>query len=319
MAGTLLVTGSEGNIGAYVCASVRRLHPDLRVVRVTRSGAHGPEVRYGDLSDPAFVRRLFSEERIDTVMHLAATRYSARGFREASYDLFANDLGTLLQVLGASTGVKKFVYASSALVYESAQPPLVEDSPESAPPPRSSYGFAKLAGERAVRQFTEQYGVPHTIWRPFNVVSPREPHDGDGHVFTDLYRRIFVERAPEIALHGGGTQVRCFTWVEDVADAMASFLPDARTDNETFNLGAVEPTSLSGLASLMLELGREKGALPDAYRPEIVAAESFAGTDTAVRIPSLAKAEERLGWRAPTALRACFSRFLDHKLAHHDD
>ncbi len=315
MAPTILVTGSEGNIGTYVCRSLRETIPGTRIIRVSHSQRPTEADLYvGDLKDPRFVHDLFQKTRPQFVLHLAAQRYSASGFRDAASDLFDNDVSILQNVLRESRAVRKFIYLSSALVYETATSvPFTEDMTESIPPPVSSYGLAKMFGERAVRLFSKQHGIPHTIWRPFNVVSPLEPHDSDGHVFVDFYRRLFVEHVPELEIYGNGAQVRCFTWVEDVAQAIAAYVEDTRTDNQTFNIGGDEPVNLLELADLMLELGHEKGVLPPGYTPAIRSGGTFSGVDSEKRIPSLASIATTLGWKPKTGTRECFSQFIDYK------
>lgn len=316
---TILLTGSEGNLGTYVRASLAARHPDLRIVRVARTMREGlPEDVYiGDLRDPAFVADIFTKEKIEYVMHLAAETYTAKGFRERGYDLTSNDLFILLNVLNRSSDVRKFIYGSSSLVYESSEePPFTEDQVGRIPPPRSSYGMTKLMGERAVEALHAQFGTPYTIWRPFNIVSPLEPHTPEGaHVFVDFYRKLFVERQQEIEIFGSGSQMRCFVWVEDIAEALAAHLDDPRTDQEVFNIGSTEAVSLRDLCALMIDIGKEQGLLPPEYEPKITGGGTFAGTDTELRIPSLAKTEHVLGWRAHTPLRECFTKFITQKSA----
>lgn len=316
MAPTILITGSEGNIGTYVCESIRKTIPAARIIRVSHTTRPSEENLFiGDLRDSEFVKRLFKEVRPDYVLHLAAQRYSMSGFRNAAFTLLDNDTSCLLNVLKEAQSIRKFVYLSSALVYESAAAsPLSEVATDTIAPPKSSYGFTKIFGEKAVRLFSEQYGVPYTIWRPFNVVSPLEPHDGDGHVFVDFFRQLFIEKVPELQIHGSGAQIRCFTWVEDVAYAIATFLEDERSDNKIFNIGGQEPTNLMDLANLMLRLGHDKAILPVSYIPRIYGGGSFDGVDSLARVPSLDALETTLGWVPNTGLRECFSKFIDYKM-----
>lgn len=314
---TILLTGSEGNLGVYVQSSIQAQLPDARVIRVThREQENVPADMYvGDLRDSVFVSKLFKEEPIDYVIHLAAQAYNATGFKEHAFDLMAHDIDIQTALLSHATGVKKFIYVSSALVYESSEEaPFTEDQTANIPAPRSSYGLTKFFGEKAVEAFSMQYGVPYTIWRPFNIVSPLEQHEKEGgHVFVDFYRKIFVEHQQVIEIFGNGNQVRCFTWVEDVADAIVHFLLDPRTDSKVFNLGSSEPKTLRELCTTMVEIGKGCGLLPDEYMPEIAAGGTFAGVDTQQRIPSLAKIEQELGWGAKTSFRDTFTRFITDK------
>lgn len=317
----ILVTGSEGNIGTYVVASLKRAYPNTHIVRValgngeTIHGTH-ESIYQGDLRDQHFVKRLFDEQPIDYVMHLAARLYGVAGFNSDVYGLYSNDILCLLNVLEYAKGVKKFVYFSSSMVYESSnEPPFKEDLTDTLMPPKSSYGLTKFFGENAVKFFNKQHQVTYTIWRPFNVVSPLENHMGTGgHVFVDFYRKIFVEQQPAIEIYGNGKQVRCFTWVEDVADAVAHHLVDERTNNQIFNIGSTEAKTMLELKNILIALGKQMGTLPAHYEPEIITEKTFFGVDVQLRAPSIEKITRELDWKHTTSFEACFEKFIHHKL-----
>ncbi|HEV7121681.1 MAG TPA: NAD-dependent epimerase/dehydratase family protein [Candidatus Paceibacterota bacterium] len=313
----ILLTGSEGNLGSYLRASVSAAFPRARIIRVARRPADGlpADVHIGDLRDAQFVSGLFKKEDIGYVIHAAAQTYNAIGFKKNAYGLMAHETGMLTTLLDHASSVKKLVYLSSALVYESSEEaPFTEDLTARIPAPRSSYGLSKFYGEKLVEAFHAQHGVPYTIWRPFNIVSPLEPHlQEGGHVFVDFYRKLFVEHQETIEIFGSGDQVRCFTWVEDVADAMARFLADPRTDNQVFNIGSGEQKTLRDLCAAMVEIGVQEGLLPQGYAPQIESGGTFSGVDTQRRVPSLLKIEQALGWNAATSFRDCFTNFIRDK------
>lgn len=323
---TILVTGSEGNIGTYIVRRLRRRHPDERIIRVGRMAVgiepvdKNDKIYLGDLTDPAFAKQIFKENHIDYVIYAAAKTYDAGTFKSQPFAVFAHDSVCLTNILNQSQKIKKFVYLSSATVYESsAEKILTEEIAASVPIPKSPYGIAKFFGEKAVELFGKQHCVKFTMWRLFNVVSPLEPHlVSGGHVYVDFYRKIFVERQPKIEIFGSGQQVRCFGWVEDVANTIVDFLDDTRTDNEIFNLGSTDQTTLAGLLQTMIDIGKKKKFLPSDYKPEVVTGEQFYGVDTAVRIPDISKVEKILGWKPKTGFRACFEKFIEYKKYHAD-
>ncbi len=317
---TILVTGSEGNLGRYLVAALKKNYPGSKIIRVSLGGPGAPVseegLYFGDLTDPAFVKKLFSENAVEYVFHLAARLYGVAGFNKDVYGLFNNDVKALLNVLECSKDVKRFIYTSSSMVYESSEEvPFTEDMTARIMPPRSSYGLTKFFGEKAVTFFHQQFGVEYTIWRPFNIVSPLEDHRRDGgHVFVDFYRKIFEEHQSEIEIYGSGNQVRCFTWVEDVSSAMAEFMADERTKNEVLNIGSVEPKTMIDLKNVLVELGREKGALPEGYAPGTKVGGTSFIVDVKLRIPSVEKIKTKLGWRHTTDFRTTFDKFVSFKL-----
>jgi len=318
---TVLVTGSEGNLGPYM---VRRLHasrPDWRVLRLKHKQGvcdfDAASACYaGDLRDPALLHRIFSEQSVEHVIHAASQSYTHAGYWAHPFQVIENDTASLLNLLRHCRSARKLVYLSSALLYEhSDATKLEEDCVDPLPAPTSSFGAAKLFGERAVQAFAHENGVDFTIWRPFNIVSPLEPHQGDGrHVFVDFFRRLIVERVEEFGILGSGNQVRCFLWVEDAANCIVDHLDALASNGQVFNLARDEPLSLLQLKNLLLELGRELGLLPVDYDPPTVRKGDFTGVESEARIPSVAKLETVLGWRSNTTVRECFRQFIREKL-----
>lgn len=317
---TILITGSEGNVGTYLVQYLQKVRPDFKIIRVKLKEKEGEPSKkdnlyIGDLSDNSFVKRIFQENKIDYIIYAAARLYGAAGFNKDVYGLFSNDIKCLLNVLDNSRSVKKFVYFSSAVIYDlSDRVPFIEEPAEEIQPPKSSFGLTKYFGEKAVKFFNQQYGTVYTIWRPFNIVSPLESHKrGSGHVFVDLYRKIFVELAPKIEIYGNGQQVRCFTWVEDVIRPVVDFLTDEKTDNQIFNIGSNQPKTIIELKEMLIKIGKEKNILPIDYNPEIITNGKFFAVDTQLRIPSTEKIKKVLGWECQTDFKDCFEKFIEYK------
>lgn len=319
---TVLVTGSEGNVGTYLVAALSRRHPNWRILRVARAAPHSAffdeeTQRYsGNLADPAFIECILQRESIDIVIHAASTSYSHGGYHANAFGVVDNDCQMTLNLLRHADSFGKIIYLSSALAYERADAQeLMEDLTESIPSPVSSYGVAKYFGEQAVRLAHLKTGVPYTIWRPFNIVSPLEPTEGEGrHVFVDFFRRLYVERTEQFHVFGSGRQVRCFIWVEEAADCIVQAIGMPSTDNQIINLARREPITLIGLKDLLLELGREIGEIPEEYNPPVVAAGEFAGVEMVLRIPSTEKLERLTGWRSTITVRECMARFVNDKI-----
>ncbi|MFA5185786.1 MAG: NAD(P)-dependent oxidoreductase [Patescibacteria group bacterium] len=316
----ILITGSSGNIGLFITQKLRKLFPDTELILPVFDTEAHPTVDggyAGDLRDPGFAKKIFQDHPdIDCVIHAAASSYNIDKFKNQPYDVFRDDTVCLLNILSqAKAPGIKIILLSSVMVYESVKElPFMENSTDANPAPVTPYGLAKLLCEKAVKLHSEQNKSDFTIWRLFNVVSPLEDHTRPGaHVYVDFYRKLFVERVPELEIFGNGQQVRCFTWVEDIAEQIAKSLDDPRTSRQIFNLGGDEPRSLVDLAETYLAIGHETGLLPQDYNPPIKTGGTFAGLDVGKRIPSLEKTEKEFGWKAPTGFRAMFEKFVDAK------
>jgi len=321
----ILITGSEGNIGKFLVRDIKAAYPGAVLVRVSgrqkiKSAGKNDLVYGGDLCDAALVKKIFTENKIDYVIHAAGYPYHPEFSLSRPFTVLSNDLMMLANVLQQCAQIKKFIYLSSATVYESVKDEMLREQPAvELPFPQSAYGQAKYLGEQLLNAYSRQYGINYTIWRLFNVVSPYESHQGGGgHVFVDFYRKIFMARMPEIKIFGNGKQIRCFTWAEDVTAALAGFLTDAKTDKEIFNLGSSEQKNLLALIDLYLALGKSQKLLPEDYAPKIITGETFAAVDTQVRIPDVSKAHQILGWNAKTDFENCFKQFITYKSSHAD-
>jgi nucleoside-diphosphate-sugar epimerase len=112
---------------------------------------------------------------------------------------------------------------------------------------------------------------------------------------------------------GSGNQVRCFTWIGDVADAIAawSFAPETRNDD--FNLGNPEPITMLALAEQIYALFHELSGA-DSHEPLAFKHAPAPADDVQVRIPDISKARERLGWFPQVSLDEMLRRCLEATL-----
>jgi len=208
------------------------------------------------------------------------------------------------------------------MVYERCTAvPSREDDLDTMPIPLTDYGLSKLVCERLCEAFSKQYGLRATIWRPFNIITPHErgeAESGLAHVFADLIQKIVVAKQNPIEIFGDGQQVRCFTWIEDVASAIAQYSFDPLTDGQVYNLGNPEPVTIRELACKIHKAAVREGVvraeveLGFAHRPAF-------DDDVRIRIPSIDKARTELGW-TPTvslaeALEACVREALTERTA----
>src|SRR5205085_9470738 len=120
------------------------------------------------------------------------------------------------------------------------------------PPPRSTYGFQKLATEYFAQGAFEQYGLPFTIIRPFNCIGigesralgEHEVMSGNvrlamSHVVPDLVQKIIKGQNP-LHILGSGEQVRHYTYGGDLAKGIRLAIESPEARNEDFNLATPE-------------------------------------------------------------------------------
>lgn len=119
---------------------------------------------------------------------------------------------SLLEAAKGSTALKSLVYASSSSVYGEAErfPCLETDRPL----PRSPYGVSKLAAEHLCGLYAHTYGVPAVSLRFFTVYGPGQRPDM---AFNRFIRAVLEDR--EVEVYGDGSQIREFTFVDDITEA----------------------------------------------------------------------------------------------------
>ena len=317
----ILVAGSEGSLmQAVIPLLLKQGHEVVGVDSFFRYGRIERERPYrlieGDLADESLVRRIMTDD-VDAIIQGAARIFGVTGFHAYPADILGRDVALHQHLLWAAKdmkSLKRFVYISSSMVYERCETvPSREEHVGDMQIPFTDYGLSKLMGERLCRAFERQYGVAFTIWRPFNIITPfekaeREP--GFSHVFADFVDRLIVKKENPLRIIGDGEQIRCFTWIEDVAAAIAGFSFDERTRNEAFNVGNPEPMTMKDLARLIFAAGQARGII--AARQELTFEHSAAfADDVRIRVPAIDKVGRTIGWAPQVKTRDSINRCVD--------
>ncbi|MCW5981531.1 MAG: NAD-dependent epimerase/dehydratase family protein [Bryobacteraceae bacterium] len=265
-----LVTGAAGFLGAHVSREVMKLG-DVSVVGLDdlSGGFVGnlpPDMQFvqGSVTDSELVARLFEEYRFQYVYHLAA--YAAEGLSHfiRRFNYTNNLIGSVTlinEAVKASSAC--FVFTSSIAVYGAIEPPMVEHK---APRPEDPYGVAKLAVEMDLRVAHEMFGLNYVVFRPHNVY-------GEYQNLSDPYRNvigIFMKKIREgepMTIFGDGSQQRAFSYVGDIAPAIARAPFVKGAINDVFNIGADKPYTVNELAT---QVARAMGS-PDHPRVHLPA------------------------------------------------
>lgn len=319
----VLVTGSEGSLMQWTIKHLVENGHDIvgvdnharydnydytRVVDPNRY-----EFEKADLTDYDRVMDLL--EGIDGVINAAALIYGVKGFHEYPADILSNDIVIDRNIMEAAVehDVDRVAYLSSSMVYEQDDPPHSEGDVWENKVPSTDYGLSKVIGERYSMAFEEQYDINYTIWRPFNIITPYEKSEdeaGISHVFADFLRKILVEKQNPMEIFGDGEQVRCFTWIDEVAEAIATKSFAEETTNEAYNLANPEPVTMKELARRIFEKGKERG---------LVEGESLTfdqvpiyDDDVKERIPSVEKAQKHFDWDPDVKLDDSLERCIDN-------
>jgi nucleoside-diphosphate-sugar epimerase len=321
----VLVCGSEGSLMQAVIPKLTKNHAVFGVDNLVRYGerlghaGNDYEFRKADLVDGASVDALIGSIKPDLIIQAAARIYGVGGFNKYCADILGEDLALHNNVLKAAVKyhVPKVVYTSSSMVYENCEGIVKEDDVDTMVTPYTEYGLSKFVGERMSIAFEKQYGVAYTIWRPFNVLTPYERADHDqgvSHVFADFMKEIVVNRNCHLPILGDGKQIRCFTWIDEVASAIADYSFSSKTNGQSFNLGNHEPIDMITLAQKIRHIAETEfnlqfsAPLTFDYQPGYK-------NDVLYRVPDVSKAKDVLGWEAKMkvddSLRLCIKDALN--------
>jgi UDP-glucose 4-epimerase len=304
-----LVTGGAGFIGSAVTRNLLQRGERVRVVDDLSKGASqippGSEYLEGDISDTDVCREAF--DGVDTCFHLAAKIGGIGYFHRYPATILDENNLMLSQVFRTATPMKcKVIYISSSMVFERTDEfPTPEDALDRSPPPFSAYGFSKLVGEWYCRAFHEQFGTRFAIARPFNAYGPGElPEDEPGlaHVIPDLIKKI-MSGGP-VRLLGDGSQVRSFTYVDDIADAIVAIGLDPRAEGDDFNIGTGVETSIRNLLDMLWRYCGREGDVSFHQGERLP-------VDVQRRVPDVSKIKKYLGWSAKTSLQEGLQRTVD--------
>ena len=322
----ILLTGSEGSLAQIIIPYLQKEgHEIVGIDNFARYGIiernRNYEFLQGDLGDTAVVKSLFEKYKFDTVFHFAALIYGVVGFHEKPADIIAdNNLMTINLLKFGHEKIEKFVYLSSSMVYERCRSwPHKEEDSDTTMVMSTSYGMSKYIGERVTQSFHEQYNINYLIWRPFNIITPFEAPEEEGfsHVFTDMIDKILVQKQNPVSIFGDGEQIRCFTNIYDVADAIAKFSLDSRSDNQIFNIGNLEPVTIKQLAGKIVKIGKSLNLLPEEHELTFEH-QTIYSDDVKKRIPDVSKIKDAFGWEAQLKVDGSLEQYIKIKFNKND-
>ena len=208
---TILITGSQGFIGSYLCKDF--LEAGYRVIGIDDYS------KYGKVSRPHDNHENFIFLEIDYVVAVAAMIGGITYFHKYAYDLLANNERILASTFDLAIELfkkyklKRIVVLSSSMVFERTEIyPTPEAEIENCPPPMSTYGFQSF--------------------------------------FDIIINKISKGQDP-LHILGKGDQIRCYTNGRDIARGIRMALESNKAINEDFNISTPTATSVLDLAKLV--------------------------------------------------------------------
>ena len=299
----ILVTGAAGYIGS-VCSEVL-LERGMRVIALDNlqeghRAALPPGAVYchADLANRSQIENIFSQHKIDAVMHFAGEALVAKSVKEPS-TFYAANVACGVNLLDAVTrhGVKKFIFSSTAATY--GEPQIVPIPEDHRKVPINPYGKSKLVFEQILADYRAYTGLYYVTLRYFNAAGASE-HCGEAHrVETHLIPRVLDAASgdlPFVDVFGtdyptpDGTCVRDYIHVLDISDSHVRALEEIeRVSGEAFNVGNSRGFSILEVIDAAERITGRK--IPRKLGPRRPG-------DPAVLVASKEKLKRALGWEA---------------------
>ena len=316
-----LVTGAAGFIGFHL--SKLLLKDGHEVIGVDNLNSYYPvnlksarneillknknyNFHHKDISDREFILKLFSEEKFDVVINLAAQAGVRYSLDNPSAYIGSNIDGFLSILEGCRNNpVKHLVYASSSSVYGANKKTPFSES-DYVDNPISLYAATKKSNELMAHCYSHLFGIPASGLRFFTVYGEYGRPDMAYFKFTDK-----IVNGQEIEVYNNGDMLRDFTFVDDIVSgiiSVASHIPQPGYSSESgarhivYNIGNNNPVKLEYFIEV-LEKNLGKKALKK-YMP-------MQPGDVYATFADISLLSSKTGWKPKTSIEEGLARFVE--------
>lgn len=307
----ILITGGAGFIGNNFVQLFSRWHPDWNIVDLdaltyaAHQDAFHAQAKLdnvtpiqGDICDEKLLKRLFSDYRINGVIHFAAESHVDNSISRPLRFVQTNVMGTatLLEAarrywtkVGLFTS-SRFHHISTDEVYGSLGT-TGRFTEQSAYRPNSPYSASKASSDMIVRSYHHTYGMNITVSNCSNNYGPWQ--HGEKLIPTVIRKCLADEPIP---VYGKGTNVRDWIWVEDHCRAVDLIFTQAAI-GKTYNVGSNnEWRNMDIVNAICKILDAKRPRAQGSYSQLITLVKDRPGHDLRYAIDST-KIQSELGWK----------------------
>ena len=259
----ILITGGAGYIGSHISEILVKNKKKIFIVDNLSTGYRtliNKKAKFFKVNilEVKTVKKIIQENKIDSVIHLAANLIISEGEKYPKKYYRNNVVGTqnLLKACSKST-VKNFIFSSTAAIYKDGQFKVSENSIIK---PKSVYGKTKVNCEKIIQSFCKRNNINYGILRYFNIAGS-SPSGKIGlinksdHLFKNFSREVMKKR-PVLKIYGNdyktkdGSCIRDFIHVSDIAEIHFKVLEkiDKTNKSKILNCGYNKGTSVLEVA-----------------------------------------------------------------------
>jgi UDP-glucose 4-epimerase len=262
----ILVAGGAGYIGSHVVKDLSENNYHVIVYDNLSEGHREAVVNYdficGDIKDSGLLDKVFTDNKIDAVMHFSAYAYVGESV-EKPEKYYKNNVAGTINLLSAmlKNNVRNIIFSSSCATYGiPVYTPIDEVHPQN---PISPYGASKFMVERILSDYSKAYGLKYVALRYFNAAGAHpdrsigESHKIETHLIPLVLKTLTKEK-DFIRIFGtdyetsDGTCIRDYIHVCDLAAAHRISLEMLLSGSESrcINLGTGAGISVKEVISL---------------------------------------------------------------------
>ena len=226
----ILITGGAGYIGSHIVELLVKNKKKIFIVDNLSTGYRKLINKRAiffkvNINDKKKLRSIIVNNKVDSIIHLAASLVIGTGEKYPKFYYKNNVLGTKNLISAClGTTVKNFIFSSTAAVYKDNINKVTEKSKIR---PKSVYGKTKLKAEKLIIKYCKKNKINYGILRYFNIVGSSPSGkigliNKDDHLFKNFSIQTFKKK-PVFKIYGtnyntkDGTCIRDFIHVSDIS------------------------------------------------------------------------------------------------------